>query len=147
MQQFPVNSINYTLFIPDDFCIASEDALAVFSSELFDFSHLVWSFFFSPKNALCLAGLLIFNMVADPQNSGKSAKFPPPPEKREKREIHQKYYQIHVGKAHLILIVAIRPVSFTPNIQIYLETSSLQWVNDVLKLPDILRWTLQKTGH
>ena len=34
------------------------------------------------------------------------------------REIRQKYFQIHVGKTYLILILAIRPVLFTPNVQI-----------------------------
>ena len=29
------------------------------------------------------------------------------------REIRQKYFQIHVGKTYLILILAIRPVLFT----------------------------------
>ena len=55
------------------------------------------------------------------------------------REICQKYFQIHVGKTYLILILAIRPVLFTPNVQIYLETSSLQRVNNVSKLPGVLR--------
>ena len=54
-------------------------------------------------------GLLIFRAVADPRNSGISAK---------SREIRQKYFQIHVGKTYLILILAIRPVLFTPNVQI-----------------------------
>ena len=73
-----------------------------------------------------------------PRNSPKNAKY---------REIHQKYFQIHVGKTYLILILAIRPVLFTPNVQIYLETSSLQRVNNVPKLPGVFRWTLRKTGH
>ena len=73
-----------------------------------------------------------------PQNSKKNTKY---------REIRQKYFQIHVDKTYLILILAIRPVLFTPNVQIYLETSSLQWVNNVSKLPGVLRWTLWKTGH
>ena len=63
------------------------------------------------------------------------------------REIRQKYFQIHVGKTYFILILAIRPVLFTPNVQIYLETSSLQRVNNVPKLPGIFRSTLRKTGH
>ena len=54
-------------------------------------------------------GLLIFRAVADPRNSQKNEKY---------REIHQKYGQIHVGKTYLILILAIRPVLFTPNVQI-----------------------------
>ena len=45
-----------------------------------------------------------------PRNSPKNAKY---------REICQKYFQIHVGKTYLILILAIRPVLFTPNVQIY----------------------------
>ena len=63
------------------------------------------------------------------------------------REFHQKYFQIHVGKTYVILILAIRPVLFTPNVQICLETSSPQRVNNVPKLPGILRWTLRKSGH
>ena len=73
-----------------------------------------------------------------PRNSQKNTKY---------REICRKYFQIHVGKTYLILILAIRPVLFTPNIQIYLETSSLQRVNNVPKLPGVFRWTLRKTGH
>ena len=83
-------------------------------------------------------GLLIFRAVADPRNSQKNAKY---------REIRQKYFQIHVGKTYLILILAIRPVLFTPNVQIYLETSSLQRVNNVPKLPGVLRLMLRKTGR
>ena len=64
-----------------------------------------------------LSGLLIFRAVADPRNSPKNAKY---------REIRQKYFQIHVGKTYLVLILAFRPVLFTPNVQIYLETLSLQ---------------------
>ena len=44
-----------------------------------------------------------------PRNSPKNAKY---------REIRQKYFQIHVGKTYLILILAITPVLFTPNVQI-----------------------------
>ena len=44
-----------------------------------------------------------------PRNSLKNAKY---------REIRQKYFQIHVGKTYLILILAITPVLFTPNVQI-----------------------------
>ena len=73
-----------------------------------------------------------------PRNSQKNTKY---------REICQKYFQIHVGKTYLILILAIRPVLFTPNVQIYLETSSLQRPNNLSKLPGVLRWTLRKTGH
>ena len=46
-----------------------------------------------------------------PQNSQKKGKY---------REIRQKYFQIHVGKTYLILILATRPVLFTPNV--YLPT-------------------------
>ena len=73
-----------------------------------------------------------------PRNSPKNAKY---------REICQKYFQILVSKTYLILILAIRPVLFTSNVQIYLETSSLQRVNNVPKLPGILRLMLRKTGH
>ena len=44
-----------------------------------------------------------------PRNSQKNVKY---------REIRQKYFQIHVGKTYLILILAVRPVLFTPNVQI-----------------------------
>ena len=44
-----------------------------------------------------------------PRNCPKNAKY---------REIRQKYFQIHVGKTYLILILAIRPVLFTPNVHI-----------------------------
>ena len=44
-----------------------------------------------------------------PRNSQKNAKY---------REIRQKYFQIHVAKTYLILILAVRPVLFTPNVQI-----------------------------
>ena len=73
---------------------------------------------FHPKLSLHIyTGVLIFCAVVDPRNSQKNAKY---------REIRQKYFQIHVAKTYLILILAIRPVLFTPNVQIYLETSSLQ---------------------
>ena len=62
-----------------------------------------------------------------------------PRNSKKKREIRQKYFKIHVGKTYLLLILAIRPVLFTPNIQIYLETSSLQRVNNVPKLPGFHR--------
>ena len=38
-----------------------------------------------------------------PRNSPKNAKY---------REIRQKYFQIHIGKTYLILILAIRPQTF-----------------------------------
>ena len=81
---------------------------------------------------------MIIRAVADPRNSQKNTKY---------REIRQKYFQIHVGKTYLILILAIRPVLFTPNVQIYLETSSLQRVNNVSKLPGILDERCEKIGH
>ena len=80
---------------------------------------------------------MIIRAVADPRNSQKNTKY---------REIRQKYFQIHVGKTYLILILAIRPVLFTPNVQIYLETSSLQRVNNVSKLPGVLDERCEKLG-
>ena len=99
--------------------------------------------------ALDYTGLLIFRVVADLQNSSISAKSCKIPKKtrntaKSARNI-SKY--VRVGKTYLILIMAIRPVLFTPNVQIYLETSSLQRVNNVPKLPGVFRWTLRKTGH
>ena len=74
-----------------------------------------------------------------PRNSQKNTKY---------REIRQKYFQIHVGKTHLILILAIRPVLFTSNVQIFLETSSrTATTKQRLKTTRRLRWTLWKTGH
>ena len=62
-----------------------------------------------------------------PPSSPKNAKY---------REIRQKYFQIHVGKTYLIFFLAIRPVLFTPNVQIYLETSLLHraknWVLTIM---------------
>ena len=58
---------------------------------------------------------------------------------------YAKYYQIHVGTTYLILILAIGPVLFTSNIQIYLETLSLQWANNVPKLPG-LHYDVKKLG-
>ena len=72
-----------------------------------------------------------------PRNSQKNAKY---------RKIRQKYFQIHVGKTYLILILAIRPVLFTPNVQLYLETLSLQRVNNVPKLPGSLDEHCEKMG-
>ena len=81
-------------------------------------------------------GLLIFRAVTDPRNSGIPAKSREiPPKNVKNREIRKKYFQIHVGKTYLILILAIISVLFTPNVQIYLETSSMQRVNNVPKLP------------
>ena len=59
---------------------------------------------------------------------------------------NQKYFQIHVCKTYLTLILAIRPVLFTPNVQIYLETSSLQRVNNVSELPGVLDERCEKLG-
>ena len=72
-----------------------------------------------------------------PRNSQKNTKY---------REIRQKHFQIHVGKTYLILILALRPVLFTPNVQIYLETSSLQRINNVSKLPGVLDERCEKLG-
>ena len=44
-----------------------------------------------------------------PRNSPKNEKY---------REIRQKYFEIHVSKTYLMLILAIRPVLFTPYVQI-----------------------------
>ena len=44
------------------------------------------------------------------------AKFP---KNAKYREIRQKYFQIHVGKTYLILILAIRPVLFTPKASVH----------------------------
>lgn len=67
-----------------------------------------------------------------------SRNFPPP----QKREIPRDPPEIfpntcQQNKSYLILILAIRPVLFTPNVQIYLETSSLQRVNNIPKLPGV----------
>ena len=71
--------------------------------------------------------------ASDNSRGCRPANFP------KKREIRQKYFQIHVGETYFILILGIRPVLFTPNIQIYLETSSLQRVNNIPKLPGVFR--------
>ena len=72
-------------------------------------------------------GLLIIRTVADPRNSGFSTKSREIPKKTQNTAKSARiYFQIHVGKTYFILILAIRPVLFTPNVQIYLETSSLQ---------------------
>ena len=93
----------------------------------YDKSHLV---LYRASDISCGRGPAKFRYFCEiPQNSPKNAKY---------REIRQKYFQIHVGKTYLILILAIRPVLFTPNVQIYLETSSLQRVNNVPKLPGVL---------
>ena len=79
----------------------------------------------------------------------KSRFFREIPQKNVKyREIRPKYFQIHVGKTYLILILAIRPVLFTPNVQIYLETSSLQQVpvNNVPKVTAVLDERCKKLG-
>lgn len=72
-----------------------------------------------------------------PAKFSKISRNPPPKKNAKYREIRQKYFQIHVSKTYLTLILAIRPVLFTPNVQIYLETSSLQRVNNVPKLPGV----------
>ena len=72
------------------------------------------------------------------------AKFP------KKREIPRNPLEIFPNTCRqniCILILAIRPVLFTSNVQIYLETSSLQRINNVPKLLGVLRLMLRKTGH
>ena len=71
------------------------------------------------------------------------AKFP---KKHEIPRNPPEYFQIHGGKTYLILILALRPVLFTPNVQIYLETSSLQRINNVSKLPGVLDERCEKLG-
>ena len=99
--------------------------------------------------ALDYTGLLIFRVVADLQNSSISAKSCKIPQKTRNtaKSARNICKYVCVGKTYLILIMAIRPVLFTPNVQIYLQTSSLQRVNNVPKLPGVFRWMLQKTGH
>ena len=63
---------------------------------------------FTEYTSFLFTGLLIFRAVADPRNSGISAKSREIPLKNAKyREIRQKYFQIHIGKTYLILILAI----------------------------------------
>ena len=83
-----------------------------------------------------LSYLLLLFRASDILRSRRPAKFP---KNAKYREICQKYFQIHVSKTYFILILAIRPVLFTPNVQIYLETSSLQRVNNVPKLTGVFR--------
>ena len=125
------------------------------------FSQFLWNlaFIFSDaheKDFWCyyrryyiFTGVLIIRTVADPRNSGISAKSPAKfPKNTKYREICQKYFQIHVGKTHLILILAIRAVLVTSNVQIFLETSSrTATTKQRLKTTRRLRWTLWKTGH
>ena len=64
-------------------------------------------------------GLLIFRAVAEPRNSGISAKTREIPKKHEiPRNPPEIFPNKIVGKKYLILILAIRPVLFTPNVQI-----------------------------
>ena len=94
---------------------------------------------YSVSDISCGHGPAKFRLFREiPQNSQRNTKY---------HEIRQKYFQIHVGKTYVILILAIKPFLFTPNVQIYLETSSLQRVNNVPKLPGVLRLMLRKTGH
>ena len=81
---------------------------------------------FDPKKAFYFP--VIVYPVCKPLNETGLLVFPRNPAKY--REIRLKYFQIYVGKTYFILILAIRPVLFTPNVQIYLETSSLQRVNN-----------------
>ena len=86
---------------------------------------------FWPQNALFLQTFdskkafyfpVIVYPVCKPLNETGLLVFPRNPAKY--REIRLKYFQIYVGKTYFILILAIRPVLFTPNVQIYLQTSS-----------------------
>ena len=90
------------------------------------------------------SGLLISRAVADPQNSGISAKSREIPKKTQNTAKSARNISKYMSAKHnyLILILAIRPVLFTPNVQIYLETSSLQRVNNVPKLTGVLRLML-----
>ena len=64
------------------------------------------------SNAVVYSGLLKFQAVAEPQNSGISAKSREIDQKHAKyREIRLKFYQIHVGTTFLKLILAIGAVS------------------------------------
>ena len=78
------------------------------------------------------SGLLIFRAVADPRNSGISAKSREIPKKTRNTAKSARNISDYMSAKHIRL--AIRPVLFTPNVQIYLETSSLQRVNNVPKL-------------
>ena len=90
---------------------------------------------------LFFSGLLIIRAVADPRISGFSSKSREFPQKTRNtaKSARNNYFQIHVSKTYFILFLAIRPVLFTRNIQIYLETSSMQRVNNVPKLPGVFR--------
>ena len=92
------------------------------------------------------SGLLIFHAVAEPRISTKSAK---------SREIHQNMQnprnsleilpntcRHNIFKSHLGCWGCLLAV----NMLIYLETSSPQRVNNILKLPGVLRLMLRKTG-
>ena len=89
------------------------------------------------------SGLLIFRTVAEPRISTKSVK---------SREIHQNtrnsleilpntcrhiIFESYLGYWGCLLAV---------NVLIYLETSSPQRVNNILKLPGVPRLMLRKTG-
>ena len=87
---------------------------------------------------LLLSGLLIIRAVADPQISGffaKSAKIKWNTAKSA-RNISKYMSAKHISYLSWLYI---RPVLFTPNVQIYLETSSLQRVNNIPKLPGVFR--------
>ena len=77
------------------------------SSMMFDVSN---NLFLQFPSRLCQ--LVRRNRASDISRGRGPAKF------RYFREIRQKYFQIHVGKTYLILILAITPVLFTPNVQI-----------------------------
>ena len=97
------------------------------------------------------AGLLIFRGVAEPGISSKSAK---------SREIHKntrnptkfsgnltKYMSAqHIWKLSWLLGLLTAGFLLAVSVLIYLETSSLQRENNILKLPGVLRLMLRKTG-
>jgi len=89
---------------------------------------------FSTANYLviCIAGLVIFCVVTEPRISIKSAKF------TKTLKVPQ-----NVSTTYLKLILAVGAVYLqVVNLEIYRETSSLQKVNNVQKLPGILRLML-----
>jgi len=107
---FILSNINLELLLVD--CI-----YMLFAGQILLLIIIIYYYYylFHLGHYLHFAGLLIFRVVADPRNSGFSAKSRKIPPKNVKyHEIHQKYFQIHVGKTYLILILAIRPVFSSP---------------------------------
>ena len=95
---------------------------------------------------VCYSGLLIFRAVVEPRISSKSVK---------SRKIHKNTQ--NPAKSREILPNACRHNIFESylgfwgcflavNLPIYLETSSPQRVNNIPKLPGVLRLMLRKTG-